>query len=134
MYSYFRYTGRLFLGCPLFAFHCKTIRGSSKTKKERLSYRKKYIEVFVWVISLLWLHALLCIPFRCFLHLSTPSPLYIGMGVLVVFCAMIFLVNNRNYENLLQFNATHFLCKQCFFFKSASVLHSFFMNWFSNFA
>ena len=41
IYSYFRYTGVLFLRCALFAARCNTIRGTWETKKERLSYRKK---------------------------------------------------------------------------------------------
>ena len=72
MYSYFRNTGRLFLGCALFVARCNTIRTSWETKKERLSYRKTYIE-FVWGISLFWLHALLSISFYCFLRLLPPS-------------------------------------------------------------
>ena len=35
---------------------CNIIRASWETKKERLSYRKKYIEAFVWGILLFWLH------------------------------------------------------------------------------
>ena len=69
LYSYFRHTGRLFLGCALFVACCNTIRTSWETKKERLSYRKKYIEVFVWGISLFWLHALHSMSFCCFLCL-----------------------------------------------------------------
>ena len=73
LYSYFRYTGRLFLGYALFVARCNTIRTSWETKKERLSYRKKYIEEFVWGISLFWLHALLSMSFCCFLRLHSPS-------------------------------------------------------------
>ena len=72
LYSYFRYTGRLFLGCALFVARCNTIRTSWETKKERLSYRKKYIEEFVWGISLFWLHAL-SMSFCCFLCLLPPT-------------------------------------------------------------
>ena len=72
LYSYFRYTGRLFLGYALFVARCNTIRTSWETKKERLSYRKKCIEEFVWGISLFWLHALLSMPFCCFLRLLPP--------------------------------------------------------------
>ena len=39
------------------------IRASWETKKERLSHRKKYIEAFVWGLSLLWLNALLSMSF-----------------------------------------------------------------------
>ena len=73
LYSYFRYTGRLFLGYAVFVAHCNTIRTSWETKKERLSYRKKYIEEFVWGISLFWLHALLSMSFCCFLCLLPPT-------------------------------------------------------------
>ena len=73
LYSYFRYTGRLFLGYALFVARCNTIRTSWETKKERLSYRKKCIEEFVWGISLFWPHALLSMSFCCFLRLL-PSP------------------------------------------------------------
>ena len=58
-YTYFRYTGRLFLGCCR-----KIVTGLWETKKEkRLSYRRKYTEEFVWGTSLFWLHALLSISF-----------------------------------------------------------------------
>ena len=74
LYSYFRYTGRHFLGCALFIARCNTIRTSWETKTETLSYRKKYIEVFVWGISLLWLRALHSMSFCCFLCLlALPS-------------------------------------------------------------
>ena len=62
IYSYFRYTGRLFLWCVLFVARCNNIRASWETNKQkRFSYRKKYIEEFVWRTSLFWLHALLSI-------------------------------------------------------------------------
>ena len=62
-YSYFRYTGRLFLGYALFVARCDITRASWETKKERLSYRKKYIEEFLWGTSHFWLHALLPVSF-----------------------------------------------------------------------
>ena len=62
-YSYFRYTFRLFLECVLFVGHCNIIKASWETKKERLSYRKKYIEGFVRGTSLFWLHVLLSMSF-----------------------------------------------------------------------
>ena len=43
-----------------------------KEGKERLSYRKKCIEQFVWGISPFWLHALLSMSFSCFLCLLPP--------------------------------------------------------------
>ena len=33
-YSYFRYTGRDFVGCALFVACCNTTRATSETKKE----------------------------------------------------------------------------------------------------
>ena len=75
LYSYFRYTGRIFLGCALFVAHCSIIRASWKTKKEwRLSYRKKYIEEPVRGKSLFWLHVLLSVlSFATFFVLLPPS-------------------------------------------------------------
>ena len=58
--------------CFLLA-HCIIIRASWETKKKRLSYRKKYIEEFVWETSLFWLHTLV-IFCRFFFFLSTPFP------------------------------------------------------------
>ena len=74
LYNYFRYTGRLFLRCPLFVIRCNIIIASWETKTERLSYRKKYIEEFVWVISLFWLHTLLSVLFVAFFVYSFPLP------------------------------------------------------------
>ena len=58
-----------FLDVFLVVARCNIIRASWETKKERLSYRKKYIEEFVWGISLFWLHALHSMSFCCFLCL-----------------------------------------------------------------
>ena len=44
LYSYFRYTDRLFLRCVLFVASYNIIRASRETNKERLSYRKKFIK------------------------------------------------------------------------------------------
>ena len=73
LYSYFRYTGILFLRCALFVARCNTIRTSWENQKERRSYRKKYIEEFVWGISHFWLHGLLSMSFCCFLCLLPPT-------------------------------------------------------------
>ena len=85
-----------------------------ETKKERLSYRKKYVEEFVWGIFLFWLHALLFFVFLL-LSSSTPSPFpsdvlaewplwrYIVL-LWVEFCVMRSWVNSQKYENLPQFN------------------------------
>ena len=74
--KYFKYTGRLFLGCALLLAHCNIIRASWETKKERLGHRKKYIKEFVRGTLLFWLYALLYlyIIFCCFLRLLFPLP------------------------------------------------------------
>ena len=74
--KYFRYTGRLFLGCALLLAHWNIIRASWETKKERLGHRKKYIKEFVRGTLLFWLYALLYlyIIFCCFLRLLFPLP------------------------------------------------------------
>ena len=76
LYSYFRYTNRLFLGCVLFLARCNISRASWETKKERLSYRIKYIAEFVWWTLLFWLHALLSMSFFvAFFVYSLPFPI-----------------------------------------------------------
>ena len=53
--------------------HCIIIRASWESKKKRFSYRKKYIEEFVWGTSLFWLHALFFFAIFCrFLHVLAP--------------------------------------------------------------
>ena len=48
LYSYFIYTGKLFLGCAVFVACCNIIRALRESKKEeRLSCREKYKEEFV---------------------------------------------------------------------------------------
>ena len=123
-HSYFRYTGILFLRCALFVACCNTIRGSWETKKERLSYRKKYIEEFVWGISLFWLHALLSMSFCCFLCLLPPTfqvtclwngpykDIHIAMDV---FCVMISWENGRNRKISYNLILNAFFYKQRFF-------------------
>ena len=56
----------------LFVAYCNIVIASWETGKERLSYRKRYIEEFVWGIPLFWLHALLFMSFCCFLRLLAP--------------------------------------------------------------
>ena len=51
------------LGCVFFVARCNIIRASLQTKKERLSYRKRYIEKCVWETSLFWLNTLFTMPF-----------------------------------------------------------------------
>ena len=137
LYSYFRlYTVRLFLGCSLLVVRCNFIRAlwelHENARRKDWSYRKKYIEEFVWVISLFWLHSLLSLSFCCFLHLILfPFPsdvladiytyIYIAMGGIL--CDDI--MSKWYYTLFLQ--AT-------LFFYSASVLLRFFMNWSSNVA
>ena len=74
VYSHLWYTGRHFLGCALFDACCNVTRATWETKKEsRLSYRKKYIEEFVWGTSLFSLHALLSMSlFMLFFVYSLP--------------------------------------------------------------
>ena len=66
LYSHFRYTGTLFLGCAVLVAGCNIIRASRETKKERSSCRKNNIHKFVWGISLFLQHALLSNSFCCF--------------------------------------------------------------------
>ena len=61
-YNYFGYTGRLFLECALFVARYDIIR-AWETKKERLSYRKKYLEEFLWGTLIFWLHTPFSISF-----------------------------------------------------------------------
>ena len=109
----------------LFLLLAVIIRTSWETKKERMSYRKKYIEEFVWGTLLFWLCTLLSMSFCCFLciyslplpkwHPCRMTPIKIYILLCVVFCVMISWVNGRKYENLLQFTTTCFFYKQCFF-------------------
>ena len=92
-------------------------------KQERLGYRKKYIEVFVWGILLFvwgillfvwgillfWLHVFHSMSFWCFLCLlPLPSQvIHLRNGcykdnilLWVVFCVIISWVNSWKYENL----------------------------------
>ena len=68
LYSYFRCTVRLFLGCVLFVARRNVIRALWKIMKtEKISYRKNYIEEFVWGTSPLFrLPALLSMLFVLF--------------------------------------------------------------------
>ena len=109
LYSYFTYTGRLFLGCALFVARCNTIRTSWETKKERLSYRKKYIEVFVWGYHFFdYTLSILCL-FSAFFHYSLllltwhtcgMASIKIHTLLWVAFYVIISWVNSRKYENL----------------------------------
>ena len=46
------------LGCAFLVACCNIVRASLENRMEKFSYLKKYIEQFVWVTSLPWLHAL----------------------------------------------------------------------------
>ena len=72
LYRYFRYTSRLSLGCALSVARCN-MWVSRESKKERLSYRKKYVKEFARGTSLFCLHTLLLCHFLL-LSLPTPSP------------------------------------------------------------
>ena len=116
LFSYSRYIDRFFLGCVLFVARCNIIRALWKIKKERLSYRKKYIEnlckgdhFFYYTPSSLC-HFFL-------LSSSTPSPFLsdvLGEWPLLryiillwmVFYVIISWVNGGKYENLLEFNTS----------------------------
>ena len=128
LYSCFRYTGRLFLGCAVFVDCCNIIRTSWEIKKERLNYRKMYIEECVRDTTF-WLHVLLSVSFYCFLPLlSPPSQVkHLRNGrykvhniAWVVFCVMILWVNGQKYENL-WFNTIRFFISNVFFQLSLSV-------------
>ena len=100
LYSYFIYTGKLFLRCTVFVACCNIIRALWESKKEeRLSCRKRCKEEFVWGRSLFWLHALpTMFFFCCFLRLlSFPSDV---LAVWPQWKYIIFLW----LENLLEFN------------------------------
>ena len=49
------------------------IKASWESKKKKLSYRKKYIEEFVWQTSLFWLHSLIPMSFFLLFFSSNPS-------------------------------------------------------------
>ena len=109
LHSYFRYTVRHFLGCALFVSRCNTIRTSRETKKERLSYRKKYIEAFAWgyhffdcMLSILCLFAAFFVYFLSFPKWHTCAMAAIKTHILlwVAFCVIISWVNSQKYENL----------------------------------
>ena len=116
LYSYFRCTSRLFLGCALFVARCNIIRAPRETKKKRLSYRKKCKEEFVCGTSRFWLNTLLSMSIYVdfFIYLLPPLkwrvaewPVSIYVVLLwVVFCVMMSWVNGRKYENPLQFNTS----------------------------
>ena len=117
LYSNFWYSGKLFLGCALLVACCNTIGTSWETKKERLNYRKEYMEEFVWGISLFWLHAPFSVFFCCFLRVLPPSsqvtPLrndpykdrYLTMGGIL--CDDIISKRSKIWKSIIY--------KQCFF-------------------
>ena len=125
LYSYFRYTGRLFLGCTLFFARCNIIRPSCESKKERLSCRKNTQK------NLCERHHFFdCIPsFLCYFLLlswSTPFPslvtylLNVSYGWYSVWWSWL---NSQKRENLLQFNTswlaslrTWYYFRLCFIF------------------
>ena len=72
LYSYLTCSDRLVGGCVFLVACGNIIRVSWEIKKEKLSYRKKYMEEWVWRTSHFWLHTLFpmsfFVPFE-----STPS-------------------------------------------------------------
>ena len=115
LYNYFTYTGRLFFGCGLSIAPCNIIRASCETKKERLNYRKKYIEQSAWGTSLFWLHAPLSMSFFvAFFVYSLPypkwrtcwmTPMIHSVVMDVILCDDI-MSERLKIENLLQFNTS----------------------------
>ena len=74
LYSHFRYTNRLFLGCVFFIARCNIIRASRETKTESLCYKKNYTEEFVWHHFFNCTPSVLYVIFCCLLHLFSPLP------------------------------------------------------------
>ena len=115
LYNYFTYTGRLFFGCGLSVALCNINRASCETKKERLNYRKKYIEECVWGTSLFWLHAPLSMSFFvAFFVYSLPylkwrtcwmTPMIHSVVMDVILCDNI-MSEPLKIENLFQFNTS----------------------------
>ena len=66
LYSHFRYTNRLFLGCVFFIARCNIIRASRETKTESLCYKKK-------------LHTRICV--RDIIFLTARPPFYMSFFV-----------------------------------------------------
>ena len=125
LYSYFRYTGRLFLGCAFFIACCNYQNFVRNQEGKNELQKKVHRRICVRNITFLTVHS----PFNVFLLLSLyilPPPsqvtplqndpykdIYFAMcGIL---CVIISWVNGRKYENLLQFTTTCFFYKQCFF-------------------
>ena len=116
--NYFRFTGRLFLGCALFVASCNIIKASWGTKKERLSYRIKIERItFVRGITFLTASPPFYVIFSCFHRLHSPpsqvkyflhgpnkETLYCDGWC--SFCVMIPWVNGRKYVSFLYFNTS----------------------------
>ena len=137
LYRYFRYSSSLFLFFLLLAAMSSKLH--EKPRRKDWFTKKVHKRLFVrGYDSFLTAH----LPFYVFLLLSSSTPSRFPSGALaewllqryillwVVFCVISWM-NDRKYENLLQFNTARFFYKQRFF-NSASVLLSFFMNWASN--
>ena len=104
LYSYFRYTARLFLGCALFVARCNIIKASCETKKERLSFRENIEKNWCeWHKRFYCTPSFLCI--SLLLSLTTPFPFPSEQAQWPYgWCSVILSwVNGQKYENLLQF-------------------------------
>ena len=108
LYSYFRWTGRLFLRCALFVARYSITRPSWETKTNNDQVTEKIHSLFLTANHSFY------IIFYCFLCLLPPASQatyllngpYIDTLLGMVFCLMISWVNGWNYENLLQFNTS----------------------------
>ena len=116
LYSFFRYTGRLFLGCALFllAVILSGLHEIPRSNEDWVTKKSRH-----WGTLLFWLHALPSMPpIVAFFIYSLPLPKWstcwmtpikihnIAMGMLLLFCVMKSWINDRKYENLLQFDTS----------------------------
>ena len=70
LYRYFRYIGRLFPGCALFAARCKIIRAYEKPRWNKIDLQKKvHRKICVRGVTFLTGRPLFYIIFCCFLRL-----------------------------------------------------------------
>ena len=108
-YSYFRYTGGLFLGYALFVASCDIFRASRKAKKERLNYRKNMYKNLRKGHYFLTARPPFYVIFCCFLRLlPSPSKVPYLLNDHLVFCGVIPWMKDQKCDNLLQFNTSWF--------------------------
>ena len=68
LYSHFRYTNRLFLGCVFLLLAVILSELQEKPRRKVCVTKKNYTQEFVWGTSFFWLHAL-----RSICHFLLPS-------------------------------------------------------------